>query len=242
MTKTTLPTTPTSHRRGRSLEIENFLRQQIDKKQLSPGDRLPTESALTQRFSVSRSVVREAIASLRAEGWVETRQGAGLFVADYHSRDSEQASFGNADLAETTVYVEVLELRSAVESEAAALAAERCSPADIVRIKEKHAAFKKVAKAAQLASDEDLEFHLAVAMATNNPQFVEFFEYIVRQTFMPVKMSAGPAKQAMENAYLGEITEEHERILQAIISRKPQDARDAMRQHIQASMIRVQEL
>ncbi|MEM9358276.1 MAG: FCD domain-containing protein [Pseudomonadota bacterium] len=242
MTKATPPTMPSSNRRGRSLEIETYLRQQIAKKQLSPGDRLPTESALTQRFSVSRSVVREAIACLRAEVRVETRQGAGLFVADFDPNDLVQAPFWNVDLAKTTIYVEVLELRAAVESEAAALAAERSSVADIVRIKEKHVAFQEIASAAQLATDEDLEFHLAVAMAANNRQFVEFFECMVRQTFMPVKMSEGPAKQAMEQAYLGEIAVEHESVLKAIADRKPQEARDLRRQHIHASMRRVQEL
>ena len=77
--------TATTHeevRDGRSLasKISAALRQDLLGGVFRPGDRLPSESELTREYSVSRTVVREAIAILRADGLVEARKGAGVFA------------------------------------------------------------------------------------------------------------------------------------------------------------------
>ena len=93
---------------------------------LAPGARLPTELELMAAMGVSRTVVREAVAALRAEGLVTTRQGSGAFVA----ADASRVPFridpdGLSSIADV---LEVMELRLAIEVEAAALAAERITP------------------------------------------------------------------------------------------------------------------
>jgi len=91
---------------------------------LEPGARLPTEQALSSALGVSRTVVREAVAALRADGLVVTRRGSGAYVADPTAGPFRIAAPKAAALADV---LQVMELRLAVEVEAAALAAERAS-------------------------------------------------------------------------------------------------------------------
>ncbi len=100
------------------------LRQAIATGQFPPGSRLPSEAQLTEAHGVSRTVVREAIASLRADRLVEARQGAGVFVLEPSSAvQPVMLSLSNIDLARVSSMIELLELRTAVEVEAAGLAA-----------------------------------------------------------------------------------------------------------------------
>ena len=73
-----------STKQGVSLaaKISSALRRDLTEGVFRPGDRLPSESALTREYSVSRTVVREAIAILRADGLVEARKGAGVFAVE----------------------------------------------------------------------------------------------------------------------------------------------------------------
>ena len=63
-------------------KISSALRRDLAEGVFRPGDRLPSESELTREYSVSRTVVREAIAILRADGLVEARKGAGVFAVE----------------------------------------------------------------------------------------------------------------------------------------------------------------
>ena len=80
---------------------------------LRPGERLPSEAQLTEAFSVSRTVIREAIATLRADGLVEPRQGAGVFVLE--PAETAQRPFQIVDVDKISSIIEMLELRTAVE-------------------------------------------------------------------------------------------------------------------------------
>src|SRR5690242_9756470 len=91
--------------------------------QMRPGDRLPTVDALCADFGVSRTVVREALSRLKAEGLVETRQGSGAFVANEVASRPFRLPAKSPEAADAVIAV--LELRRSVETEAAALAAER---------------------------------------------------------------------------------------------------------------------
>ena len=96
---------------------------QIESGDLAPGQRLPTEQAIMTATGVSRTVVREALASLRAKGLITTRQGLGAFVSD----DPTPRSFSiiPTDLKSIDDVLRILELRMGIEVEAAGLAARR---------------------------------------------------------------------------------------------------------------------
>src|SRR5688572_9078152 len=107
-------------------EVVARIAGEIRSGRLAPGARLPTEQQLMEAMGVSRTVVREAVAALRAEGLVTTRQGSGAFV----SADTSRVPFriDPDGLVSIEHVLDVMELRLAIEVEAAALAAERITP------------------------------------------------------------------------------------------------------------------
>src|SRR5256885_9633907 len=115
----------TEHKLSRQLFEQ--LAGEIRSGRLAPGERLPTEQALTRAARVSRTVVREAVAALRAEGLVITRQGVGAFVAP----EPQHAPFriDPERLQSLDNILNVMELRLGVEIESAGVAAEAASKA-----------------------------------------------------------------------------------------------------------------
>src|SRR5688572_30934829 len=120
---------PVVAERKLSRRLFDELAAQIKSGRLAPGERLPTEQALTRAAKVSRTVVREAVAALRAEGLVVTRQGVGAFV----SAEPQRAPFRIEPerLQSLDDILSVMELRLGVEIESAGLAAERASKAQV---------------------------------------------------------------------------------------------------------------
>ena len=142
--------------------------------EIRPGDKLPSEAALTKKYKVSRTVIREAIASLRADGLVEAKQGAGVFVLN--SQPAAAFPFQAFDGARISSMIEMLELRTAIEIEAAGLAAARRSPAQEEAIFERCQDIDRLIVEGRPTTEADFAFHLAIADATNNPRFREFLE------------------------------------------------------------------
>src|SRR5438552_13820473 len=135
------------------------LAEQIKSGRLEPGARLPTEQALTRAARVSRTVVREAVAALRAEGLVITRQGVGAFV----SAEPQRAPFRIEPerLQSLDDILNVMELRLGVEIESAGLAAERATRAQVKAIAAALQALEEMAREGKSAVDEDLGLHRA---------------------------------------------------------------------------------
>jgi GntR family transcriptional regulator, transcriptional repressor for pyruvate dehydrogenase complex len=205
---------------------------------LAPGARLPTEQELIAANGVSRTVVREAIAALRAEGLVVTRQGAGAFVAE-GSRRPFRIEAG--DLGSVAEVLAVMELRTGIEVEAAGFAAERADAAEVRAIAAAYAAIERAITRGEPAIDEDFAFHRSIATATRNPQFARFLEYlgrfiIPRQT---IRVAGGANARV---AYLRTFQKEHRAILDAIRAGSVARARSAMRGHLMNSRKRYSRL
>lgn len=221
---------PLAPPRHRSAAVIERLTEEITSGRIARGGRLPTEQAMVAGFGVSRPVLREALAALRAEGLVVSRQGLGLFVAD----DAQRRPFridpdGLTSIAEV---VNVMELRMAVEVEAAGLAAERARPAALRAVARALAAMQRAVSRGEAAIDEDFAFHRAVAAATDNPQFSRFLEYLGRFTIPRLSVRVEPDRLTDPDAYLRTIQGEHERIEAAIAARDATGAREAMRAHL----------
>lgn len=215
------------------------LTAQITSGELAPGAQLPTEQELIAATGVSRTVVREAVAALRAEGLVITRQGVGAFVAETPRRPFRIE--GN-ELASLKHVIEVMELRTGIEVEAAGLAAERATAADLRRIEDAYQAIRAAVGRGDAAVDEDFAFHCRIAEATGNPQFARFLDYlgrfiIPRQT---IRVTIGTAKE--RRAYLDRIQDEHREIVAGIRAHAVSKARAAMRRHLANSRARYQKL
>jgi GntR family transcriptional repressor for pyruvate dehydrogenase complex len=231
---------PVVAERKLSRRLFEQLAEEIKSGRFAPGERLPTEQALTRAARVSRTVVREAVAALRAEGLVVTRQGVGAFV----SAEPQRAPFRIEPerLKSLDDILGVMELRLGVEIESAGLAAERASRAQIRAILNALNAIEEASAAGRSAVDEDLEFHRAIAEATGNPEFPRFLQFIGRHLIPRRIVSGLPERMGGERAYLALIQEEHRRIFQAIESRDAKAAREAMRRHLTRSLERYRKL
>ena len=216
------------------------LAEQIKGGRLTPGARLPTEQELTRAARVSRTVVREAVAALRAEGLVVTRQGVGAFV----SAEPQRAPFriDPERMQSLDEILNVMELRLGVEIESAGLAAERASRAQVRAISAALDAIERAAASGKTAVDEDLAFHRAIAEATGNAEFPRFLQFIGRHLIPRRTVSGLPEQMGGQRAYLALIQEEHRRIYQAIERRDPRGAREAMRRHLTRSLERYRRL
>src|SRR5437868_366128 len=152
---------PLAAARKLSRGLFDQLAEQIKSGRLAPGERLPTEQELTRAAKVSRTVVREAVAALRAEGLVVTRQGVGAFV----SAMPQQAPFriDPERMQSLEEVLNVMELRLGVEIESAGLAAERASRGQVRAIGAALEAIGRASHGGKSAVDEDLELHRAIA-------------------------------------------------------------------------------
>ncbi|MGF1592559.1 MAG: FadR/GntR family transcriptional regulator [Kiloniellaceae bacterium] len=228
-------------RQGLTHRVIADLRQRIESGELKPGDRLPTEQELVKHFGVSRTVIREAVAGLRADGLVQPRQGVGVFVLE--------PAAPNAELPRLTLptrkisdIIESLELRTAVEVEAAGLAAARCSPAQEAEIHSRLKDFEARLRAGEPTDAEDFAFHVAVAEAANNQQFKEFLAFLGRRTIPRSQLRQAVGASIAPPVSDDKLYGEHCAIFEAILARDPEAARAAMRRHLAGSMERYRAL
>lgn len=143
------------------------------RKGLPAGSRLPSEAEISRQLQVSRPVVREALAFLRADGLVESRQGQGLFVSD-----QKVLRIRTGDLnASREGLLDLLEFRRGVESETARLAAERRTPDDIVLLQAARDAMVEADAQGRDGVDEDLAFHLAIARIGRNDLLIKIIHF-----------------------------------------------------------------
>ena len=220
--------------------VVDRLAEQIMSGQLPVGAKLPSEQEMMRGMGVSRTVVREAVAALRARGLVITRQGAGAFV----DRDAGRQPYAidPEGLGSLESVLDILELRMAVESEAAAIASERATPSQTKAIGEALRVFSRAITSGERAIKEDFAFHQAIAAATQNSRFAEFLEYLGRLIIPRQSIRSFEGAPEGPRQYLGRIEKEHEAILQAIGAHSPKKARDAMRGHLLKSRERYREL
>ncbi|MEL6296951.1 MAG: FadR/GntR family transcriptional regulator [Pseudomonadota bacterium] len=237
MTRKPLAAPALPARRKLAETIEDHLRRMLSRGDVKPGERLPTENALAKSHGVSRAVIREALAGLRADGLVVARQGSGVFAAD-GTEPPKHLSLANFDPAKLSSIIEVLELRAAVEGEAAGLAAQRITAGELIRLRECHAAVAAALDAGRSAQDQDFALHLAIADATHNSHFVEFFRFLGARTIPRAQIISGPSAMAPTRRELRRFHEEHAEIVTAIADRDPAAACAAMQRHLKSSQER----
>lgn len=225
--------------RGLAQELVQRLTADITSGKLKPGAKLPTEQEMIAATGVSRTVVREAVAALRAEGFVVTRQGVGTIVADGAARPFR------LDIDERRSIEEILnvaELRTGVEIEAAGLAAERATPENLRRIDDAYKEIERAMSREEDAIDQDFAFHCSIAEATGNPQFRRFLDFLGRFIIPRQTIRTEVVAHESRPAYLARIQKEHADIRDAIRARKVSDARAAMRKHLLNSRKRYKQI
>ncbi|TIT22713.1 MAG: FadR family transcriptional regulator [Mesorhizobium sp.] len=139
---------------------------------LGPGQRLPTERILAERLKVSRNTVREALTRWEGLGLVERRQGSGTYLKGVVSLDMLHMPLTLAGGNDFTSLMQTLEIRRALEAEAAALCAVRAGQAEIAEIARKLDIMEQAFHTrAGMSAEEDWEFHQSIYRASGNPLF-----------------------------------------------------------------------
>ena len=220
--------------------LVDTLAAQIESGDLKPGQRLPTEQAIMTATGVSRTVVREALATLRAKGLIATRQGFGAFVTN----EPKPPTFSIVpnDLESIDEVLHVLELRLGIELEAAALAAARRTDEAVAEMKSRLEAIDAAIDAGGYGAEEDFAFHRSILIATRNPYYTRLFDafesaMIPRQWARLDLLSAGERR-----IHTTRMMSEHYAIFNAIRDRNSDVARDSMRAHLSESFARFEQL
>jgi GntR family transcriptional repressor for pyruvate dehydrogenase complex len=223
---------PGTPRPNLTRQLVTDLLQLVQEGVVRPGTKLPTEAALMERFSVSRTVVREAISQLQASGIVRTYQGRGSFVLA--TPDAREFDIGEVDVADLDSVLALLEFRTAIEVEAAGLAALRRSPDQLVQLTETLAAFASSTEQPASAVEADFAFHLQVAWSSGNRHFAQLLESLGRGMLAIPQSRLDPDAQSFARVY-----DEHAAVHDAIASGDPFAAQSAMRTHLANSARRL---
>ena len=195
---------------------------------LPPGHKLPSEAELIDEYGVSRTVVREAVTRLRAEGLVETFQGRGSFVLAM----PEPTSFTVESAAIRTHHdvLDMIDFRVGIECEAAALAAARVDAAGADSVRAALDAFVGAAPENQV--DADFGFHRAVAAASGNRFYLDLLDSLGPMMIMLPRTRLGDAYSLTDAGHVERVRREHDNVAAAIVAGDPDIARAAMRVHL----------
>jgi GntR family transcriptional repressor for pyruvate dehydrogenase complex len=194
---------------------------------LQPGDKLPPERELAEQFGVSRTAVREAVKALREKGLVEIQPGRGTFITNSTTevmRDSLDFIF-KVGLINGVAHLN--EVRTLLEPGIAALAAERISETELQTLAQAVEAMDAAMHDADIFAEADLEFHLTLARASQNPLIPILIDPIVdqlREHRQRIFLVAGGPQRGQYH---------HRRILAAVQKHDPAAAREAMCDHMQ---------
>ena len=209
--------------------VSEALMRKIVGKELPAGAQLPSEQMMAASFGVSRTVVREAISRLKSEGLIDTRQGRGAFVRT--DRTDVPLRLGIDPDNPLLSLLNLLELRLGLDAEIAAIAATRRTRDQMTAIQR---ALKEIDHASETGGDavaEDLEFHLSIAQATQNPMFFELIRFLGSSFYNAIAVTRANETRTEELA--SETRREHKAIAQAIAKRDAQAAATAARTHIE---------
>src|SRR5438270_10815500 len=150
-------------------QIVQQVEDSILKGQLTPGDQLPAERDLAQRFGVSRTAVREAVKALREKGLVEAYSGRGTFITDGTTQAVRQSLDLMVKIGQPESSNQLAEVRAILEPEIAALAAARIQEPELATMREAVSVMDRAGHDPETYIEADLDFHLALAEGAANP-------------------------------------------------------------------------
>ena len=204
------------------------IRTMIIEGELAPGDRLPPERRLAERFGVSRGHLRRAFQALAERGMIESRQGDGTYLLSGLDSAPSVDAVLEAIHSQADVLHEIIEFRQMIEPPIAALAARRINRELLDRLKIVVCDQQRAVRAKQEEAGLDAEFHQILAESTCNrviSQVMHTIQAIINQ-------SRSDWLQSSERRHAS--VEGHLRIIDALESGDPRAAFQAMREHIMA--------
>ena len=207
-------------------QIVSQIEQRILSGELKAGDQLPSENELAKQFGVSRTAVREAVKALREKRLVEVRPGRGTFITN-GTPDAMRHSLGLLmKFGVTNGFSSLVEVREILEPEIAALAATRITDEYIIAMQDAVDLMDTALDNVDVFAEADLDFHLALAEATQNPIIPVLVDSIIDLLREQRK------RIGLVNGGLNRGQSHHKKILEAIIRHDAQTARQAMQDHL----------
>jgi len=204
--------------------------QQIVSGALQPGMALPTEPELARQFGVSRTVIREAVRVLASKGLIAVRHGSGMWVQPPDAWDhlDPLILFERVRSGQDVDWLdEVLELRKVLELAAAELAAKRRTPADLEAMEAELRAMRGLVHDPAVFAQHDVAFHEAIMAAARNRLLREARRPLSQVLFSGWRLTGRTPERVRRSL------EGHEAIYAAIAQGDPEQAREAMRRHLE---------
>jgi Transcriptional regulators len=205
-------------------EVADRLREFIDVHQLKPGDRLVSERDLAVRLGVSRTSVRQALTVLRTIGLVDIRHGEGVYLL--RPLDEVVEPLTDELVHSNEMFPATMEVREALETQAARLAARRRSPADLDAMTSALATMDRAIESGENGEPGDAQFHQALTRASGNPLLTQLMGSLSEHIRQSREASLSrPDRPTLSLA-------SHRRILDAVAAQDEDGAAAAMREHL----------
>jgi DNA-binding FadR family transcriptional regulator len=208
-------------------QVVDFIMQEIQKGVLRPGDFLPPENELTELFGVSRAVVREALAILKSQRVIETKQGGRTRITE--GQKLQPFDLPDDSSSENINIGYLYELRAALEGEASELAALRATPDKIANLKNRLDALEEAVSKGESGTIENVEFHKAITEASGNPYFISFLKWLDNRIRDQIQAGRNKTKkQGLPRS----VQDEHIAIFEAIRDKNVTKARASVLKHL----------
>ncbi len=214
-------------------QVGERLSQFVQARGLQPGDTLPSQAELAKQFGVSRTVVREALQSLVGSGFIEIVNGKGAVIRPTNSK-SLSAFFQHAMLSKQQAMLDLMEVRRALEVQAAILAAQRRTTKQLEDMLHIVTEMRGCLSQPSHYTDLDLKLHLTIAKASHNTMLVQMVETIRESSKAAIHLGLLRQTTPQERK---RIQTEHEAVVQAIQKQEPTSAQTAMENHFDKAVM-----
>ncbi len=197
-------------------------------------EKLPSEAKLCEKYGVSRPVLREALTRLKEDNLIVSRRGSGSFVI----KRPDNAVLSFSKISSISDIQRCFEFRTNLESSAAGLAAERRTKEQLDRIIKAAEKIEAANKLHAVATDEDFEFHLAIAEAANN----KYYSTVIKSLRNNIKEGMNITRTLSlrsSNNRMALVQDEHQQILKFIREGDSENAAIAMKAHLNNARIRM---
>jgi len=214
-----------------SVDISHQLREMITSGELRPGDTLPAERKLAEKFGVGRLIVRDAIKKLEFYGIVRTLPQSGTVGKGKGLLALEGILIDVLDLEETD-FASIVETRNLLEIKSAGLAATKRTEEDILSIKSALKAHEDKINEGSPAEEEDFQLHLQIAEVSGN-SMLKLLMRIITPDILKNFTAIHPDRAARNK----DILREHRDIVDQIVGQNAKEAKNAMRRHLRARAV-----
>lgn len=210
---------------GIAQQVIDQIREAILKGKLRPGDKLPGEMELSEKFQVSKQMIREALRALEYLGLIEIKKGAGggNYVAEVDMKVT-LASLTNFLHFKNVSIEHISDVRKAIEPQCAGIAAKKATQDDLSRLKASIDRCEELSLNAYSpqVTESEIQFHRIIANATENPIVILVVDF-VENLLQDVKDIIRPDRK-----FLKLVIDSHRRIYGAIEERDPKKAHAEM--------------